>query len=41
MTTHEVAGTLSPLDRKFGLTARGTTARTEVLAGITTFLTMA
>ena len=41
MTTHEEAGTLSPLDRKFALTARGTTARTEVLAGITTFLTMA
>jgi len=30
-----------PLDRRFALTARGTTARTEVLAGVTTFLTMA
>ncbi|GLK43373.1 MULTISPECIES: NCS2 family permease [Novosphingobium] len=29
------------LDRYFALTARGTTARTEVLAGMTTFLTMA
>jgi AGZA family xanthine/uracil permease-like MFS transporter len=29
------------LDRYFSLTARGTTARTEVLAGMTTFLTMA
>jgi AGZA family xanthine/uracil permease-like MFS transporter len=29
------------LDRRFELTARGTTARTEVLAGVTTFLTMA
>ncbi|MFC0204048.1 NCS2 family permease [Novosphingobium soli] len=29
------------LDRYFALTARGTTARTEVLAGVTTFLTMA
>jgi adenine/guanine/hypoxanthine permease len=29
------------LDRTFALTERGTTARTEVLAGITTFLTMA
>jgi AGZA family xanthine/uracil permease-like MFS transporter len=29
------------LDRRFALTERGTTARTEVLAGITTFLTMA
>jgi AGZA family xanthine/uracil permease-like MFS transporter len=31
----------SALDRRFELTARGTTARTEILAGITTFLTMA
>lgn len=30
----------SLLERLFHLTARGTTARTEVLAGITTFLTM-
>jgi len=29
------------LDRYFALAARGTTARTEVLAGMTTFLTMA
>jgi AGZA family xanthine/uracil permease-like MFS transporter len=29
------------LDRYFTLTARGTTVRTEVLAGVTTFLTMA
>ncbi|MFC3441840.1 NCS2 family permease [Sphingobium rhizovicinum] len=32
------AGTL---DRYFGLSQRGTSARTEILAGITTFLTMA
>ncbi len=31
----------SRLDRTFALTERGTTARTEVLAGVTTFLTMA
>jgi AGZA family xanthine/uracil permease-like MFS transporter len=31
----------SALDRRFELTARGTTARTEILAGVTTFLTMA
>lgn len=29
------------LDRQFGLTAQGTSVRTEVLAGFTTFLTMA
>lgn len=29
------------LDKHFGLTARGTSVRTEVLAGFTTFLTMA
>jgi adenine/guanine/hypoxanthine permease len=29
------------LDRRFALTERGTNARTEVLAGVTTFLTMA
>jgi len=29
------------LDRTFGLTANGTTARTEIVAGVTTFLTMA
>lgn len=32
---------LGALDRYFALSARGTTARTEVLAGCTTFLTMA
>ena len=31
----------SALDRRFELTARGTTARTEILAGATTFLTLA
>ena len=29
------------LDKQFGLTANGTSVRTEVIAGITTFLTMA
>src|SRR5207342_489580 len=29
------------LERRFGLAAHGTTIRTEVLAGVTTFLTMA
>ena len=29
------------LERRFGLAAHGTTVRTEVLAGVTTFLTMA
>src|ERR687897_123 len=29
------------LDRRFALTAHGTTAATEILAGVTTFLTMA
>ena len=32
---------MTRLDRFFALSARGTTARTEVLAGFTTFLTMA
>ncbi len=32
---------LSALDRFFGLTRHGTTIRTEILAGLTTFLTMA
>jgi len=32
---------VSPLDRHFRLTERGTSVRTEVLAGVTTFLTMA
>ena len=30
----------SLLDRWFGLTASGTTVRTELIAGVTTFLTM-
>ena len=30
----------SPLDRFFGLAAHGTGVRTEIMAGITTFLTM-
>src|SRR5437660_12001524 len=29
------------LERRFGLAAHGTTVRTEILAGVTTFLTMA
>ena len=33
------AGSL--LDRRFALTARGTTPRIEALGGVTTFLTMA
>jgi AGZA family xanthine/uracil permease-like MFS transporter len=32
---------MSLLERQFGLTAHGTSARTELLAGLTTFLTMA
>ena len=28
------------LERRFGLTAHGTTVRTEFIAGLTTFLTM-
>ena len=32
---------MSLLEQRFSLTANGTTARTEVLAGVTTFLTMA
>ena len=34
------AGEQSFLDRYFGLTAAGTNARTEFIAGVTTFLTM-
>src|SRR6202165_6166005 len=34
------AGEESLLDRYFGLTASGTSVRTELVAGITTFLTM-
>ena len=37
-TTSESAGLL---ERRFELSARGTNVRTEVLAGVTTFLTMA
>ncbi len=32
---------MNVLERRFALTANGTTVRTEVLAGVTTFLTMA
>ena len=32
---------MAALDRLFHLTANGTTVRTEILAGVTTFLTMA
>lgn len=32
---------MAALDRLFNLTANGTTVRTEILAGVTTFLTMA
>lgn len=42
--TEEVTATpakLSWLDRKFELTAKGTNVRTEVMAGITTFMAMA
>jgi AGZA family xanthine/uracil permease-like MFS transporter len=38
--THQ-AKRASVLDRYFGLTAHGTSVRTEVIAGVTTFLTMA
>ncbi|SIQ64364.1 putative MFS transporter, AGZA family, xanthine/uracil permease [Paracoccus thiocyanatus] len=34
-------GGATVLDKQFGLTAHGTSVRTEVIAGITTFLTMA
>lgn len=37
----EKTGLAAGLDRFFGLTARGTNVRTEVLAGATTFMTMA
>jgi AGZA family xanthine/uracil permease-like MFS transporter len=36
-----LTGGASTLDRRFSLSERGTDARTEVLAGVTTFLTMA
>jgi adenine/guanine/hypoxanthine permease len=32
---------MNALDRRFGLTAHGTSVRTELVAGVTTFLTMA
>lgn len=41
MTGATMTGTDSWLERQFRLGERGTTARTEVLAGCTTFLTMA
>ncbi|MCJ2184440.1 NCS2 family permease [Novosphingobium sp. 1949] len=37
----EIPGWKGRLERRFSLSERGTTARTEVLAGFTTFLTMA
>jgi AGZA family xanthine/uracil permease-like MFS transporter len=40
MTDTAIPPRASFLDRWFGLTANGTTIRTEVIAGITTFLTM-
>jgi adenine/guanine/hypoxanthine permease len=40
MTTPQ-SGLAARLDAFFGLTARGTSVRTEVVAGITTFMTMA
>lgn len=39
--TSEATPPAGALERYFSLSARGTTARTEVLAGVTTFLTMA
>src|SRR4051812_38663181 len=36
-----MAGFKDGFDRRFGLTANGTTVRIEVMAGFTTFLTMA
>lgn len=41
MTEAELETKASRLDRYFSLSARGTSTRTEVLAGFTTFLTMA
>src|SRR5512140_2893744 len=40
-TTTPPSGLAAALDRAFGLTTRGTTVRTEVVAGATTFMTMA
>ena len=40
-TGGKTAGTDSFIDRYFGLTANGTNVKTEALAGLTTFLTMA
>jgi len=39
--TETSTGLAARLDRFFGLTARGTNVRTEILAGATTFMTMA
>jgi AGZA family xanthine/uracil permease-like MFS transporter len=41
VTTGKSGGLPSLLERLFGLRARGTTVRTEVLGGVTTFATMA
>jgi len=42
LQTHKIwTGTTGMLDRYFRLTEHGTTVRTELLAGLTTFLTMA
>jgi AGZA family xanthine/uracil permease-like MFS transporter len=41
MTTTTPSGLAAALDRAFGLSARGTTVRTELVAGATTFMTMA
>jgi adenine/guanine/hypoxanthine permease len=38
--TDQTAGGSSFLERQFGLSAQGTSPRTELLAGVTTFLTM-
>ncbi|MBI5111534.1 MAG: NCS2 family permease [Rhodovulum sp.] len=40
MSDHAAPQGASFIDRYFGLTASGTTVRTEVIAGVTTFLTM-
>ncbi|HEY6099247.1 MAG TPA: NCS2 family permease [Anaeromyxobacter sp.] len=41
MTANPPSGPSARLDAFFGLSARGTTVRTEILAGATTFVTMA
>jgi len=40
MSDQTASGTQSFLERYFGLSAQGTSTRTELLAGVTTFLTM-